>query len=139
MEREIVKDEKILKRKSARYDVKRDWKVEVDLVDTAEANREKCVGLAAIQIGEAVRLIVAKFEDGNFRIMRNPMIVERSTETYIAKETCLSLDGEREVKRHRTITVLYEDGFGKQRKLRCSDFLAEVIQHECDHLVGILI
>jgi peptide deformylase len=139
MEREIVKDEEVLKRKSARYDVKRDWKVEVDLIDTAEANGEKCVGLAAIQIGEAVRLIVAKFEDGKFRVMRNPLIVERSAETYVARETCLSLEGEREVTRHRAITVLYEDQFGKQRKLRCRDFLAEVVQHECDHLVGILI
>lgn len=139
MEREIVRDEEVLKKVSVRYDVKRDWKVEVDLIETAEAKGDICVGLAAIQIGEAVRLIVVKFGDGKFRVMRNPMIVERSAETYVAKETCLSLDGEREVKRHRAITVLYEDGFGKQRKLRCSDFLAEVIQHECDHLVGILI
>lgn len=109
-----------------------------DLLDTAEQHRDRCCGLAAIQISRPKRIIVVLC--GTIFIpMINPEIVEASTESYIISESCMSLAGERETTRHHTITVKYRNRFGKMVKMTCSGTVAQIIQHEIDHCNGILI
>lgn len=138
MEREIIKDIEILQQKSTNFVFGEDDHLINDLIDTAVANKEHCAGLACIQIGVAKKLIVVRQGD-NFVPMINPMIIKRSQQTFIATERCLSLDGERQVKRHKSIKVGYQTKDGKSRCLAYNGFIAQVIQHECDHLNGILI
>lgn len=137
MVREIVKDVVILQTKSDPA-TKSDYCIIEDLLDTAIAHQETCVGLAAIQIGKSKNIIVAR--DGvKFRYYINPIIIKKSGIKYKAEETCLSLEGVREVWRHREITFIYDTPAGKKGKLTAIGFYAQIIQHEIDHLKGILI
>lgn len=138
MVKEIVKDIDVLHKISVRFDFNEDKYLIQDLIDTANAHSENCVGLASIQIGVPKRIIVVR--NGNdFIPMINPHIIKRSNETFIAKEGCLSLDGVREVKRHKTIMVGYTTKNGETKCESLSGFKAQIVQHECDHLNGILI
>lgn len=136
--REIVKDEAELVVPCERYEEGRDAEWVDDLLDTAEANRANCAGLACNQIGGKLKLIVVKNGE-EFMVMKNPYIIKRSGGTYVAVEACLSLSGAKPVVRHKQITVMYEDKYNKQRRLQCNGRLAQIIQHECDHLKGVLI
>lgn len=138
MIREIVKDEKILTQKSERFEFGKDDYLIQDMLDTAEHHKNHCVGLACIQIGTPKRIILVRQND-KFVPFINPMIVQRSKETYTAKERCLSLDGEREVKRHKGVKVIYTTKDNKPKCMAFSGFTAQIIQHECDHLNGVLI
>ena len=138
MIKEIVKDIGILQQKSEEFKFGEDDYLITDLIDTANANIEHCAGLACIQIGTAKKVVVVRIGD-KFVPMINPMIIKRSQETFVAKERCLSLDGEREVKRHKKIKVGYTTQNGKRKCEDFGGFVAQVIQHECDHLKGILI
>jgi peptide deformylase len=105
---------------------------------------EKGIGLAAPQIGENIRLIIIhKDADTSLEdhlAMINPKIFSFSKETEISKEGCLSLPGlEEEVERHKKIKVRYIDELGKEQKLKATGLFARVIQHEIDHLEGILL
>ena len=136
MVREIVKDPILLGRKS-RDATAADLPLARDLLDTLEANRERCVGMAANMIGEAVRIIVFDHE-GKAMVMLNPEIVKAS-ERYETEEGCLSLEGLRKTKRYRSIKVRYQN---EQLQLRLKTFTgwtAQIIQHEIDHCGGILI
>lgn len=138
MIKDIVKDTEILSQKSERFEFGKDDYLIQDMIDTAEHHKEHCVGLACIQIGVPKRVIIVKHND-KFKVFINPIITQRSNKTYMAKERCLSIDGEREVRRHNGIKVIYTT---KDKKLKCmsfSGFPAEIIQHEIDHLNGILI
>lgn len=138
MIKEIVKDIEFLQQVSERADINADKQLFTDLVDTAQANVANCVGLAAPQIGVLKRAIVVMTNAG-WRVLVNPTIIARSRETYIATEGCLSLDGQREVKRHRWIKVAFQQPNGRPITVQYNGFLAEIIQHECDHLRGVLI
>ena len=136
MVREIVKDPILLGRKS-RDATAADLPLAWDLLDTLEANRERCVGMAANMIGEAVRIIIFDHE-GKAMVMLNPEIVKAS-ERYETEEGCLSLEGVRKTKRYRSIKVRYQN---EQLQLRLKTFTgwtAQIIQHEIDHCGGILI
>lgn len=114
-----------------------DLSVAKDLRDTLDAFRDRCVGMAANMIGVQKRIII--FDDnGIHRVMFNPVIVSRTGE-YETAEGCLSLEGERPVKRFRKITVKFQDEEMKEHTERFRDFTAQIIQHECDHLEGIII
>ncbi len=100
------------------------------------------VGLAAPQIGESIQLItvdVSKEEDEQqFMVMINPAITEHEG-SQVDEEGCLSvLDLTASVKRSRKITVTYQDLSGKEQELTAEDRFAVVLQHEIDHLNGIL-
>lgn len=108
-----------------------------DLLDTLNAHREECVGMAANMIGVRKNIIV--FAEGDsLRLMFNPEIVKASGE-YSTKEGCLSLQGQRNAKRFRCITVRFFDSCFVQHEQRFSGFTAQIIQHEIDHCNGILI
>jgi peptide deformylase len=138
MVREIVKDAEILTQKSEKFVIGQDEHLIKDMLDTANEHKERCIGLACIQIGVPKRVILVRQGD-KFVPYINPIIVSKSTKTYIAKEGCLSVEGVRSVKRHYSIKLLYTDRKGKTRSGNFNGLPAQIIQHECDHLNGILI
>jgi peptide deformylase len=104
------------------------------------------VGLAAVQVGVARRLIVldttSKEEEEERRplVLINPEILELGTETRIYEEGCLSIPDVRlEIERPATVKVRYLDREGQLKELAADGLLATVIQHEIDHLNGKLI
>lgn len=108
-----------------------------DLLDTLEANKSACVGMAANMIGVSKRIIVFD-NDGSYMLMLNPQIIKKCA-PYEAEEGCLSLSGIRKVKRWQTIKVQYQTEKLETRSKTFSGFTAEIIQHEIDHCNGILI
>lgn len=104
------------------------------------------VGLAAVQVGELLRLVVldiADEDEGERRrplVMVNPEIVTRGEELRMHEEGCLSIPDVRiEIERPATVTVRYLDLDGKRHELKAKGLLATAIQHEIDHLDGRLI
>jgi len=96
------------------------------------------VGLAAPQIGRSVRLLVYDAGDG-LKALINPEILKMKGEQYEPEEGCLSIPGLRGVvKRAKDITVKALDRDGHPVRFRATEFEARIIQHEIDHLNGIL-
>jgi peptide deformylase len=97
-------------------------------------------GLAATQIGVLSRVFVYRMPDGPMQVMVNPQISESSTETEVFDEGCLSLPGVWfEVERPSRISVRALDEHGQQRVFVAEGAEADVIQHELDHLDGVLV
>jgi peptide deformylase len=99
------------------------------------------VGLAGNQVGVLQRLVVIQpsAEEEPFALV-NPRVVERSDETEVADEGCLSLQGVLvPVERSLTLTVEARDEHGEEVRLQLEELGARVIQHELDHLDGVLI
>ena len=114
-----------------------DLAIALDLVDTLEAHRDGCVGMAANMIGVVKRIII--FDDnGSATVMFNPEIVKCSG-AYEAEEGCLSLAGTRKAKRYRSIKVQYQNKQFQTRLKTYTGWTAQIIQHEIDHCNGILI
>ncbi|MGL1930821.1 MAG: peptide deformylase [Desulfotalea sp.] len=117
----------------------------VDMVDTMYD--APGIGLAAPQIGLAIKLIVVDTtpredrDDDEARthlVMANPEIIE-AEESQIDEEGCLSLpELTSNVKRHRKIKVKFQDIEGKECNIIAEDRFAVVLQHEIDHINGIL-
>jgi len=98
------------------------------------------VGLAATQVGVLRRLFVFVDGDDGPRAIVNPRVVERSDETEPDEEGCLSLQGVRvPVERSLRIVVEGTDLDGKPVRLELEGYTARVVQHELDHLDGVLI
>ena len=116
---------------------KADIQVGKDLQDTLQANRERCVGMAANMIGVNKRIIVFE-NDGEYMVMFNPIIVKQSG-AYETDEGCLSLTGTRKTKRHKVIKVQWQNEKFQTRLKTFTGWTAEIIQHEIDHCEGILI
>ena len=136
MVKEIVKDVIFLKKKSVKADTN-DMQIITDLQDTLKANHDRCVGMAANMIGYSKRIII--FTAGIMDIvMINPVIVKKAR-PYETEEGCLSLTGVRKTKRWEMITVEYLDTSFKKKRGDFTGFAAQIIQHECDHLDGIII
>ncbi len=97
------------------------------------------VGLAAPQIGLMRRLIVIDiYDDHGLRVFVNPEIIKAEGEVAM-EEGCLSIPGRRGcVKRPEKITVKYQDVKGKAHEMEAEGFLARALQHEIDHLNGVL-
>ncbi len=101
------------------------------------------IGLAAVQIGILKRIIVIdiskKDEKKKPIFLINPKIFYKSTNTSLYEEGCLSLPGHfAEIERPAECHLNYIDYFGKEKKLEAKGLLATCIQHEVDHLNGIL-
>ena len=101
------------------------------------------IGLAAIQIGEPVRMLVvdlAKEDEPKApHVVINPEIVTKSDVLSVYEEGCLSIpDYYAEVERPDTITVKYLDRDGAERLLEADGLMATCLQHEIDHLDGVL-
>ena len=101
------------------------------------------IGLSAPQIADSRRLIVCDVaregEEAQPYRMVNPEIVWRSDEVVAAEEGCLSIpDQYAEVERHREVRVQYLDPDGQECELEAQGLLSACIQHEIDHLDGVL-
>jgi len=101
------------------------------------------VGLAAIQIGVPWRVVTAdtskKDDEKNPQVFINPEILSSSEETGVYEEGCLSIpEYYEEVERPTKIRVRYMDLSGKTHEIDADGFLATVLQHEIDHLNGVL-
>ena len=131
-----MKDPLFLGRKSAPATVE-DLAIGQDLLDTLEANRAGCVGMAANMIGQLKRIIVFD-NDGKAMLMFNPEIVKCSG-IYETEEGCLSLSGVRKTKRFKSIKVQYQNEAFQVRLKTFEGWTAQIIQHEIDHCNGILI
>ena len=137
MIREIVKDTFFLSQKSE-LATRQDLPVVQDLLDTICANADRCVGMAANMIGERKTILAAQIGK-DYLVMINPKIVDHSKQCYETEESCLSLTGQRPVKRYSVIVVEYLDRKFKRKKQTFRDFEAQIIQHEMDPFEGILI
>lgn len=114
-----------------------DVQIAQDLMDTLQAHSMNCVGMAANMIGSNKAIIV--FNTTNKIVeMFNPKILSQ-TGAYTASEGCLSHEGERTTTRYKKISVEYQDRHMKKHKAKYSGYEAQIIQHEIDHLNGILI
>ena len=110
-----------------------------DMLDTMYA--EDGVGLAAPQVGVSVRvMVVDPREDGTAPLaLVNPAVVERSEETVRAEEGCLSIPGVTDiVERSARVVVEGVDRDGRGRRIEAQGLLARILQHEVDHLDGVL-
>ena len=101
------------------------------------------IGLAAIQIGVAKRVIVLdiskKEEIKNPMFFINPEITEKSENNSTYEEGCLSVPGQfAEINRPEKCHVKYLDYYGQPKEMKAEGMLATCIQHEMDHLEGIL-
>ncbi len=112
-----------------------------DMFYTMYNNETRGIGLAAPQVGAGVRVMVVDMQDDEHEPMAlvNPEIVKASKEMVIAPEGCLSVPGLRgDVERHEWVTVKARDEHGHEKRLRAEGWFARCIQHEIDHLDGIL-
>ena len=101
------------------------------------------IGLAAVQIGILKRLIVIDISKEDQKkdplFLINPVITYKSKNTSVYEEGCLSLPGHfAEIERPSQCSVDYIDYNGKEKKLKADGLLATCIQHEVDHLNGVL-
>ncbi len=97
------------------------------------------IGLAAPQIGKNIRLFIVKIDDGVQRVFINPQIVATSEAVCSYEEGCLSIPKMyASVVRPESVTVQYQDQNGRRKILQATGLLARVIQHEYDHLEGVL-
>ena len=101
------------------------------------------IGLAAIQIGEPIRMLVIDLakegEDKAPQIFINPEVVSMGDAISVYEEGCLSIpDYYAEVERPETVTVTYLDRDGKAQEMVADGLMATCLQHEIDHLNGVL-
>jgi len=121
-----------------------------DAIDLAlkQLTRAGGVGIAANQIGSSLRWCIiashatARYPDAPYMppmVMINPQIVDRSPVEVLDWEGCLSVPGVRgQVPRSESVTVSYQTRDGHQRTETFTGFVARIVQHECDHLEGLV-
>lgn len=136
MIRAIVRDPVFLRQVSVPAG-KNDVNVIKDLIDTYHAHQSTCAGMAANMIGvnKCIIIMNAGLMD---LVMINPYITSHKGK-YETSEGCLSLDGTRKTQRYREITVVYQNMNFEKEERTFTGYPAQIIQHETDHLHGILI
>jgi peptide deformylase len=137
MQRPIVRSRIMLSRPATPATTD-DLPVVQDLLDTLVAHETTCAGMAANMIGQPKAIIAFFDERKRPQVMLNPHITSQ-TGPYQTEEGCLSLEGTRPTSRYRRITVAWQDTSLAEHTGSFQGFVAEVIQHECDHLAGIVI
>lgn len=110
-----------------------------DLIETIKSD-QNAAGLAAPQIGENKCIFVVKKPETNkVRVFINPKITHRGNKKSLQQEACLSVPGKAGlVKRAKKVIVKAYNQEGEKFKITAKGFLAQVIQHEFDHLQGTL-
>lgn len=97
------------------------------------------VGLACPQIGKNIRMFVAEADDDVKRVFINPQIIATSDDSVPYEEGCLSVPQVYEnIMRPSKVTVQAQDQNGKKFTLEAEGLLARIIQHENDHLEGVI-
>ena len=136
MVKPIVKDMFFLGQKSVET-TPEDKQIAQDLKDTLDAHIDECVGMAANMIGYKKRSIIV-FIGLTGVVMHNPEYIKRSGE-FTAVEGCLSLTGSRIATRYKEIEIKYQDENFNEKVQKYSGAIAQIIQHEMDHLDGVII
>lgn len=107
-----------------------------DMLETLHAANG--AGLAAPQVGVPLRVVVISIPEGEEHVLINPQVLRRSGERVVS-EGCLSIPGYRgEIKRAVSVTVKGFDAGGKEIRLKGEEMLAQALEHEIDHLNGVL-
>lgn len=111
-----------------------------DLMDTAEANKDKCIGLAANQIGYPIRIFIVLTVRG-FTPFINPEVVCMFGGVKQYYEACLSRPDQPSVRvrRHKRIKIRLQNNKGGEALIAADGILGRCIQHELDHCNGVLI
>lgn len=116
----------------------------VEFLDAHKADNFRPVGISAPQLGELVRVIAFRrnplsMDREDIQVLINPTLV-RARDTHIVTESCLSIPGkEFRLRRHKVVKIRgWTIGEGN-RSFRAHDLLAQVFEHELDHLDGFLI
>ncbi len=133
----------VLKTKASAVDFESDRGLERLVKEMAELMYEAPgVGLAAPQVGVSKRLIVwdSSEDKDSPHALCNPRLMELSEEMEVDEEACLSVPGI-SVPIARSISIVCEGELitGETVRIEAADFLARLLQHECDHLDGVLI
>lgn len=113
----------------------------VESMDEARRSHSQgSVGLAAIQIGIPLRVVLIEYNGERLELV-NPVITRQLARTGRDKEGCLSVPRNmwREVDRAMKCDIAYQDVNGEQQTKSCSGMLARIVQHELDHLEGVLL
>ncbi len=131
-------DEPVLKQKAKRVS-RIDSSIQRLIDNMVETMQEaNGVGLAAPQVGVPLRVIVLKMPDEVPMAIINPKMVKRAGEQEVT-EGCLSVPGYiGEIKRSASVTVKGQDRQGKAIRIKATGLMAEALEHEIDHLNGIL-
>ena len=137
MIRNIVKDIEFLKKPSSEV-LKEDLFIRDDLIDTLRFHRSHCVGMAANMIGYSKNMIIFINEEEKMEVILEPKII-KAMDPYETEEGCLSLTGVRKTTRYQNIVVEYYDGSWKKHRQIFTGQIAQIIQHEVDHLYGVVI
>lgn len=136
----LTDDNPILRKKSKEINLEKDTSEIKTLIEDMGLTMEKSdgVGLAAPQIGKNIRLILVR-NSRNVLYMINPKITKKSWAKESEEEGCLSVPKTfGNVIRHKKINAIFYDIKGNKRKIEAKGILARIIQHETDHLDGIL-
>lgn len=136
MVKKIMKDPLFLAQKSEPA-TEADKQVIVDLLDTLRANLDHCVGMAANMIGVKKNIIVVAA--GPFQVAMVNAVITKKAGAFQTEEGCLSLQGVRPCTRYKEIEVDYLDQDFKKQHGKFTGWTAQIIQHELDHVAGIVI
>lgn len=136
MVKKVVRDPLFLAQKSEPA-TEADQQVVQDLLDTLRANLNHCVGMAANMIGVRKNIIVVAAGPIQFAMIN--AVITKKTGSFQTQEGCLSLDGVRPCTRFKEIEVDYFDQNFKRCSGKFSGWTAQIIQHELDHVAGIVI
>ena len=111
-------------------------KLASDMIETMHS--ASGVGLAAPQVGVSLRVIVIGLPEEEEIVLINPEIVRKKGERSVT-EGCLSVPGYfGEIKRAESVTAKGRDAKGKEIRIKASDLLAQALEHEIDHINGVL-
>ncbi|MCP4522708.1 MAG: peptide deformylase [Candidatus Gracilibacteria bacterium] len=126
-------------------DIKKYEKLGNEMIKFIKNPKNGGVGLAAPQVGYNKRLIVVSllkdWDDEDFKtiMMMNPEIIEHSESMDIEEEGCLSVPGAKgKVKRFMNVKLKFLDSKGKEKILKLQGLSARIVQHEIDHIDGVL-
>lgn len=142
----LIHPNKILRKKSKEVNIEEIKNPEFQqfLLDLELSMKKKDgAGLAAPQVGVSKR-VMAIYSEGKTIFMINPEITKKSITMIKDLEGCLSVVNDKgelfyqEVSRHKWLNCKYYNEKGKLKKIKAKDYLARVIQHEIDHLNGVL-
>ena len=123
---------------------KEDQDLLTEMYSYVKEHKDEAVGLSAIQVGVPKRMCAIRYSTDTKTIsykLVNPKIIKRSRETLLLTEGCLSIPEEHNelVPRYKSITVIGYDAItNKNVVINADGFLARVLQHEIDHMDGIL-
>jgi peptide deformylase len=135
-----TKEDKVLRQKNIKIKNPADKDIQSLISSMLETMRvENGVGLAAPQIGKNLRLCVIE-EGGVTYVLINPKVTASSKKKVFMEEGCLSFPGEFfDISRPEEVKVRYIDEAGANKKVKANGLLGRALQHEIDHLDGILV